>query len=499
MIPFQQLLLIALGTLASEDLTLAATGVLVAQGKLSFASGVAACALGIFAGDMMLYLAGRGASWGLDRWPRLASLAKRLVPQSSVQRGAAWLNQRGLVAVLLSRFTPGLRLPTYFAAGWLPTRAGPFAAYFLLAALIWTPLFVGAASFAHGAIGLFPALAAWWLLRSGHLKRLSRWEFWPAWLAYVPLVPYLLYLAARHRSLTVFTAANPAIPGGGLVGESKYAILQALARTPAHTGHFELLPAAMRRQAVPDFAACHGWPVVLKPDVGERGSGVAIVRSAAEADAYFKSQPHGETIIQSYLPGLEFGLFYYRFPGEDRGHLFSITQKLFPVLTGDGHRTLCELIHADSRARYLADAYVRAARRDVDSVPAAGESVQLVEIGSHCRGSVFLDGSRLRTPELEAAVDRIAQAFEGFHFGRFDVRSPSHADLRAGRFSVIELNGVAAEATHIYDPAVSLVSAYRTMFTQWRIAFAIGAANRARGAAPASARALWRLIGRRRK
>lgn len=497
-----QLLLIALGTLASEDLTLAATGVLVAQGKLSFAKGVAACAVGIFAGDMMLYLAGRGARRGFGRSPVVARLAARMFPAHAVERGGAWLNERGLAAVLLSRFTPGLRLPTYFAAGLLPTRFSAFTSYFLVAALIWTPIFVGAATFLNGALGIVPSLAALCLWRSGVLKRLRRWEFWPAWLAYLPLVPYFLYLALRHRSLTVFTAANPSIPGGGLAGESKFAILQALERTPAQTGHFKLVPGLdrthSRRHAVLAFATRNGWPVVLKPDVGERGNGVAIVRSPEEAARYLDAHPQVDTIVQSYLPGLEFGLFYYRFPGESRGRLFSITEKRFPAVTGDGRSTLRELILADSRARYLADAYLRAARRDVESVPAAGESVQLVEIGSHCLGSVFLDGARLLTPELESAVDRIGQALEGFYFGRFDVRSPSQEDLRAGRFSVIELNGVAAEATHIYDPAVSIWSAYSTMFTQWRIAFTIGSANRATGVAPTSVRELWRLIGSRR-
>lgn len=489
-----QLLLIALGTLASEDLTLAATGLLVAEGKLSFTAGVAACAAGIFAGDVLLFWVGRMARRGCTLSPRLALWAARLCPAPRVERAAAWLHQRGLAAVLLSRFTPGLRLPTYFAAGWLPTSFAAFASYFLLAALIWTPLFIGAAGWVNNAIGLLPALGAWWLWRSGFLKRLRRWEFWPAWLAYMPMVPYFLYLAVRHRSLTVFTAANPAIPGGGLAGESKFAILQALARTPADTGHFTLIRGSRDAGLVVDFAARHGWPVVLKPDVGERGNGVAIVRSPEEARHYLRAHPHAGTILQTYLPGLEFGLFYYRLPGESRGHLFSITEKRFPTVMGDGRRTLHELIQADPRARYLAEAYVRAARRDVDSVPAHGESVQLVEIGSHCRGTVFLDGAHLRTPELESAVDRIGQAMEGFYFGRFDVRSPSPDDLRAGRFSVIELNGVAAEATHIYDPAVSLWSAYGTIFEQWRIAFSIGSANRAGGATPASVRELIQLV-----
>lgn len=38
---------------------------------------------------------------------------------------------------------------------------------------------------------------------------------------------------------------------------------------------------------------------------------------------------------------------------------------------------------------------------------------------------------------------------------------------------MIELNGASAEATHIYDPAVTLLDTY-VMSRQWRIAFETG-------------------------
>ena len=57
--------------------------------------------------------------------------------------------------------------------------------------------------------------------------------------------------------------------------------------------------------------------------------------------------------------------------------------------------------------------------------------------------------------------------------------------MRAGKnFQIIELNGAAAEATSIYDARNSLWSAYRTLFRQWDLVFAIGAENRRRGCVP---------------
>jgi len=139
------------------------------------------------------------------------------------------------------------------------------------------------------------------------------------------------------------------------------------------------------------------------------------------------------------------------------------------------------------RAVCMSDFYLRKNAKRVEEVPAAGERVQLVEIGTHCRGAIFLDGRDAITPALEKVIDRIARTFDGFFFGRFDIRVPSRQDFMAGRnLKIVELNGVTSEATHIYDPKLSLLEAYRVLFQQWRIAFEIGDRNRARGIQPAS-------------
>src|SRR5439155_5031414 len=98
---FEQLLLIAFATFVTEDLTCVATGLLVAQGKLSFFTGTAACLLGIFTGDLLLFLAGRFAGRPV----------RRFVSEEKMDRASGWLSERGMIVVFLSRFAPGLRLP----------------------------------------------------------------------------------------------------------------------------------------------------------------------------------------------------------------------------------------------------------------------------------------------------------------------------------------------------------------------------------------------------
>src|SRR5207249_11134389 len=107
---------------------------------------------------------------------------------------------------------------------------------------------------------------------------------------------------------------------------------------------------------------------------------------------------------------------------------------------------------------------------------------RLAVAGNHCQGTLFCDGWHLHTPQLERAVDSIAQTFDGFYFGRFDVRYADPERFKAGDdLTVIELNGVTSESTNIYDPSSSLFRAYTILCRQWSILFRIGAANRAAG------------------
>jgi hypothetical protein len=331
----------------------------------------------------------------------------------------------------------------------------------------------------------------------GRLKRWSRWEFWPPYLFYLPVVAYIAYLGMRFRSWTLFTAANPAIAAGGFVGESKHRILEQLKGAAQWLPCSTLLSCGVPTRRIAEaeeFMRGQGlqFPIVLKPDVGQRGAGVAIVRSSEQLNEYLTNSSF-PVILQEYVPGEEYGVFYYRHPGDAHGRVFSVTEKRMPVLLGDGRRTLEELILADDRAVCMSDFYLRKNLERSQHVPAPGERVQLVEIGTHCRGAIFLDGVDTITPVLEETIDRIAQSFDGFFFGRFDIRVPSLQDFMAGRnLKIVELNGVTSEATHIYDPKLSLFAAYRVLFQQWRIAFEIGDINRARGTRPTSVTDLFR-------
>jgi membrane protein DedA with SNARE-associated domain len=511
---------LALATLVSEDIACVSGGVLVAAGKLAFWPVTLACFAGIFTGDLLLVAAGWwGGRRALTVWP-----LRSWVSAGAVDRAGRWFVRRGGPLILTSRFLPGTRLPVYVAAGVLRVPLGRFIPWFGLACALWTPLLVGVAVFAGGAtlgwlekggeVGaglLVGGVMAWVLIRIAlgvstwrgrrlwlsRWRRLTRWEFWPMWAVYPPVVLYGIWLGFKHRGFTVFTAANPGIgAGGGLVGESKSDILSGLADAGGTVAAWVLVPPgadAARLEIVRRFANAHGYPLVLKPDVGERGAGVVIVRDEAGANAALTGAPEA-LIAQAYVPGVEYGVFYYRHPRAASGQILAITDKRMPELTGDGRRTWEELILADARAVCMAEFFLKKFSARLDEVPAAGERLALTELGTHCRGALFLDGAHLLTPELHAAVERTSRAFIGFYFGRYDVRTTSEAAFRAGNFKVIELNGLTSEATSIYDPRHSVWFGWRMLMRQWRLAFEIGAANRERGVRVLAVREIWSLL-----
>jgi hypothetical protein len=128
-----------------------------------------------------------------------------------------------------------------------------------------------------------------------------------------------------------------------------------------------------------------------------------------------------------------------------------------------------------------------------DDILAPGEVLKLVETGNHAQGCIFRDGIHLQTKALERVIDQISRKLPGFFIGRYDMRYENEEDFERGRnFQIVELNGASSEATSIYDACNSLFSAYRTLFRQWRLVFAIGARNRANGHLPSSLVTLWR-------
>ncbi|HET6184250.1 MAG TPA: D-alanine--D-alanine ligase [Acetobacteraceae bacterium] len=316
----------------------------------------------------------------------------------------------------------------------------------------------------------------------------SFFEFWPGWLFYTPVVLHCAWMGLRTLSPVALTAANPRITAGGLCGESKTEILDQIvgpARTLVAPYTVLRAPASYEEAEAAIGRAGIAYPLVAKPDIGCNGTGVRLIRGAADLGRYLRAFPPGEKLIlQELIPHrLEAGLFYVRHPDWRQGRITSLTLKETPFVVGNGRASLRELILADRRAGRVAHLYLPRLAGRLESVPPQGERVPLVFVGNHCKGAVFRNGADHITPALTEAIESFARAIPDFHFGRIDVRFDSLAELRRGRgFRVIEVNGAGSEATHIWDPRTRLRDAWKAQFLHYGLAYRIGAANRKRGA-----------------
>ncbi len=520
---------IALATLISEDLACIAAGLLAAQAIISLPGAVAASAIGIYLGDIMLYLTGYLVGIvALDHPP-----LKWIIKAKTVEQCKMLFERRGVSLIITSRFLPGTRTATFFAAGLVNANLVKLMVFFAIAVVLWTPLLVIAAMYVgrevvhyaeayrqhalwiflglliilYAATRLLVPLFSWRgrRLLVSKWRRIRHWEFWPYYVTNSVTFLYALYLGCfRYRQPTLFTVVNPSMkPDSGFIGERKSSIFQEMPQDAL--GRWLLVEAgksvADKRTIFNQFMQRHSldYPVVLKPDRGQRGIGVSVCRSQEDAFRWL-GDIEDDFIMMEFHPGEEFGVFYYRFPGEPLGKIFSITRKKHLFVVGDGLHTLEELILQHRRALCMAPIFLKRLEPDLLKIVPAGESVQLGNVGAHSLGTLFLDGSYLRSEQLLMAVEKIARPYKGFYFGRFDVKAASEKDLREGNnLKVIEINGVTSEATHIYDPNNSLLYGWKTLMQQWNIAFQIASCNAQNGHQPMSLRAFvahWMNGGR---
>lgn len=507
--PIGQAAALFLATLVLEDAAALGAGLLLGTEGIGWAIAFWSCFLGIWMGDAGLYALAR---WLGRPWFERSRLAKHA---AGVARTEAWFQRRGLRLLVLSRMLPGARLPTYLAAGFLRVPLGAFLTITGLASSAWTALVLGLSRPIGGWLqryfdltsngmlwivgGILTTLSilgvgrqlpwrTWREVLSIRFQRWCRWEFWPPWLFYTPVAVCCIWLAIKYRGLSLPAAANPGIFTGGLVGESKMATLAQLMQTsPEFTAAAALIEGKSGKERIQALrSACAELqlvpPFILKPDLGQRGAGVKLIRTCSQAEDSIHASL-APMIVQRHAPGpFEVGVFYYRFPHEDRGHIFAVTEKLFPEVIGDGVSTIEQLIERDSRARLMRAVYLKRFDTRSTEVPAAGERVRLVDAGNHAQGCIFRDGRHLMTSALEQRIDEIAKGLDRFYIGRFDIRySDAGAFARGEAFDIVELNGAAAEATSIYDERNSLWTAYRTLYRQWDLVFAIGAANHLAG------------------
>ena len=310
--------------------------------------------------------------------------------------------------------------------------------------------------------------------------KLFNWEYWPFEVVYFPIFIYYLVLSLKARSLFYFSASNPSILTGGMLGESKGRILDLI---PSEYKAFTVfIQKGTGFEDLINILNANGlsFPIIAKPDVGERGKSVEKIKSVEELKKYHDNH-NVDFLIQEFIDyEIELGIFYYRFPDSLNGVVSSITKKGFLEVIGDGKSTIRELMEELPRARFQ----IKRLSLGIDTqyIPKSGEKVLLEPIGNHCRGTTFLNANDIIDIELQVIIDKISKTIPGFYYGRYDLRCKSIEELKKGNFiKILELNGAGAEPSHIYHPGSSIVEAYKVLFKYWQIMYEISIQNHKRG------------------
>ena len=317
------------------------------------------------------------------------------------------------------------------------------------------------------------------------LVKVFNYEYWPWWLFYLPMTPYWLYQAVRAKSLTFFTAVNPGIVAGGFYGEHKIEIIkhissEYLAKTifiPLDTA-FEELPKLLINNVLQ-------YPIIAKPNIGERGTLVAKIHSVVELYQYHQSA-NADYLIQEFITyPIELGVLFSRMPTDKIGKVSSVTLKEFLSVTGDGKSTIEELVLQNTRARFQLKSLQKRLGKSMQNVLSLGENYLLEPIGNHCRGTKFVNANHLINNQLHEVISKVSEGFDGFYYGRFDMKVESIDDLYEGKnIRIMELNGVSSDPGHIYDPRYYLWQAYSDLMWHWKRAADISIINQKKGTKP---------------
>jgi hypothetical protein len=316
---------------------------------------------------------------------------------------------------------------------------------------------------------------------SNFIIRLSAWEYWPFGIVQLPFFIYWLWLSLRARSLFFFSASNPSIVLGGMLGESKDDVLRLI--PDQYKPKTILIKAPQAKPAVLSLLKDAGFsfPVIFKPDQGERGFMVKKISSESQVEAYLNSYTK-DFLIQEFLDlPVELGVFYTRMPDESEGYVNSVVIKDMLSVMGDGRSTVRDLILDKPRAKLQWKRMKEVHASQLGRIIPEGEKFILNAIGNHSLGTTFLNGDHLINARLSKTFDTISKQIEGFYFGRYDLRCATIEDLYEGKIKIMELNGCGAEPAHIYHPGFPLWKAMGILFTHWKNIFRISMQNHKRG------------------
>lgn len=312
-------------------------------------------------------------------------------------------------------------------------------------------------------------------------KRITHWELWHYFVKYYFIAPFWVWYCLRSGSFWFFTSSNPTITFGGFEGEGKREMYDQL---PAGTfpdtiyifpgQDFDTIKTSLADKNL-------NYPFIVKPDAGSKGLLFRKIDNEEELFKYHQKMPVDYLAQQLITYPLEFSVFYYRFPNQQKGVITGFIRKDLLHVTGDGTHNLLELIQNHPTARYRVEELKLKHENNFNIIVPKDERFILTYAANLSRGARLINLEHLIDDDLLKLFDDMSHR-TSFYYGRYDIKSLSVEDLKKGKnFSILEFNGSGAEPNHIYHKGYNLLQAYKVILFHWKILYQISKYNHRHG------------------
>ncbi len=315
--------------------------------------------------------------------------------------------------------------------------------------------------------------------------KLTHWETWHYLAKYIPIFPVWAWYCIRARTPWFFTPSNPTLTFGGFEGETKMEMYKQL--PPGTYPATVLVEKNFSFNEVQSAVAAAGltYPFAVKPDAGMMGFMFRTMHNAEELADYHQKMPCNYVMQQLAPYPMEVSVFYYRFPGEVKGHITGFIKKEFLQVTGDGVRTLNQLIDAYQRASFRLDEVKSKHASRLGEIIKKDEPYILSYALNLSRGGRLVSLESEKDEKLLNVFDEISNYSKHFYYGRYDIKCASVESLKNGQdFTILEYNGCGAEPHHIYGNGNNIFEAYSIILKHWKALYQISKINRSKGYEP---------------
>lgn len=283
--------------------------------------------------------------------------------------------------------------------------------------------------------------------------------------------------------LFFFTPVNPTITFGGYEGGPKKEIYDQLPP--------QVYPKSIYIDSSVSFVEAASamnkngfiYPIAVKPSIGMMGLMFRKIDNNTELEIYHRTMT-AEYILQELIHyPIEVSVFYYRFPGEQKGVITAFTKKEPLEVTGNGTSTLEELMLGfEGRPGFYAEEWKAKHRTRLKDIIPAGDVFKFSWVANLSRGARLISLKNEIDESLCKVFDELSHYSGKFYYGRYDIKCASVEDLKKGqRFSILEFNGAGAEPHHVYGNGNNLFKAFKIIVAHWEVLYKIARVNYKQG------------------